>query len=126
MTRRLLIVPLIALGLVAAPAGASFARAAAPATPEASIPFANHGGIRDWRETGDRTLYIQDSARHWYRATLMTSAFDLPYTTAIGFDTGPTDRLDKFSSVVVRGQRYAIQSLMRVDGPPPPRQHKHR
>jgi len=109
MTRKLLIVPLIALGLVAAPAGASFARAAAPATPEASIPFANHGGIRDWRETGDRTLYIQDSARHWYRATLMTSAFDLPYTTAIGFDTGPTDRLDKFSSVVVRGQHYAIQ-----------------
>ena len=125
MTRKLLIAPLIALGLAATPAGASLARTAASATAEASIPFANHGGIRDWREAGDRTLYIQDRARHWYRATLMTSAFDLPFTTAIGFDTGPIDRFDKFSSVVVRGQRYAVQSLVRVDGPPPPRQRKH-
>ena len=124
MTRKLLIAPLIALGLAAAPAGASPARTAASAA-EASIPFANHGGIRDWREAGDRTLYIQDRARHWYRATLMTSASDLPFTTAIGFDTGPVDRFDKFSSVVVRGQRYAVQSLVRVDGPPPPRQRKH-
>jgi hypothetical protein len=123
MKRKLLVAPLLALGLASAPAYAAPAEHAARAATEASIPFANFGGIRDWRAVGDRTLYIQDRARDWYKATLMSPALELPFTWAIGFDTGPIDRFDKFSSVVVRGQRYAVQSLVKVDGPP---EQRHR
>jgi hypothetical protein len=125
MTRKLLIAPLLALGLTAAPAPAHSPTSVARAQAEVSIPFANHGGIRDWRSDGDRTIYLQDSGRHWYKATLMTRAIDLPFTEAIGFDTGPIDRFDHFSSIVVRGQRYAVQSLVPVAGPPAPRSEHH-
>ncbi len=124
IAHKLLIAPLVALGLAAAPAFAHSPQPA-PAQPEASIPFINMGGIRDWRAEGDRTIYIQDSGRHWYKATLMNRAIDLPFTEAIGFDTGPIDRFDHFSSVVIRGQHYAVQSLVRVAGPPAPR-HRER
>ena len=118
MTRNLFIAPLLALGLAVAPA---LAQPPAPQS-EASIPFAQHGGIWDWREDGDQTLYIQDRSHHWYKATLMTPVIDLPFAQTIGFDTGPMDRLDKFSSIAVHGQKYALQSLVRIDGPPPSRQ----
>jgi len=102
---------------------------AAPAEqrqPEASIPFVNHGGVRDWQADGRETLYIQGRNRQWYKATLMSPAHDLPFAWAIGFDTGPMNRLDKFSSVIVRGQRYPIVSLVKVDAPPPAREKARR
>jgi hypothetical protein len=61
---------------------------------------------------------VQDARGKWYRAALMHSCFDLPYAEAIGFETGGMDRFDRFSSVVVRGQRCAISSLTRIDAPP--------
>lgn len=117
MRSKLFMAPFLALGLIAAPALAQ-RQPAAPAQQEASIPFVNMGGIRDWRSDGDRTIYLQDRSRQWYKATLMTRAIDLPFTEAIGFDTGSIDRFDRFSSVVIRGRHYAVQSLVRVDGPP--------
>jgi hypothetical protein len=118
MTRKLLIAPLLALGLAAAPALAHSPEASPPAQQEVRIPFANFGGIRDWRSQGDQTIYVQDRGRHWYKVTLMGRAIDLPFTEAIGFDTGPTDTFDHFSSVIVRGQRYAVQSVVPAAGPP--------
>ena len=117
MTNKFWLAPLVALGMVAAPA--AYAQSQGVDAPqEASIPFVNHGGIRDWR-SGDRdTLYIQGRNRQWYEATLMAPAHELPFAWAIGFDTGPMDRLDRFSSIIVRGQRYPIVSLVKVDGPP--------
>jgi hypothetical protein len=123
MTRTLLIAPLLALGLAAAPALAG-PQAAPVAQPETSIAFANHGGIWDWREGDRQTIYIQDRFRRWYKATLMRPSHDLRGATAVAFETGPGDRFDKFSWVVIRGQRYAVDSLVRVDGPP--RAAKHR
>lgn len=113
-----LVLPLAALAFVAPAAYAETAPAAAEAQQEVRIPFANNGGIRDWRSYEKDVLYVQDRQRKWYKATLMSPAFDLRYTEAIGFDTGPTDTFDRFSTVVVAGQRYAVQSLVRVDHPP--------
>ncbi|MBB3357366.1 MULTISPECIES: DUF6491 family protein [unclassified Novosphingobium] len=111
------IAALAALALAATPALAQ-----APVNPgkpvEASIPFVNHGGIRDWRAQGDSTLYVQDQSGQWYRASLMGPAFDLPFAQAIGFDARGTDTFDRFASVVVRGQSYPVQSLVKVAGPP--------
>jgi hypothetical protein len=116
------ILPLAALALAAPAAYAETPAPQAEARQNARIPFVNHGGIRDWRVDDSDTLYIQARNRDWYKATLMMPSFDLPYVFAIGFDTGPIGTLDKFSSIVVRGQRYPIASLERIPGEPPKKQ----
>lgn len=113
-----------ALGLAAAPAAAS--AEPAPASQEARIPFVNHGGIRDWRAADGDTLYVQDSRRRWYRAELMHDAIGLPFAWTIGFETRGVDSFDRFSTVVVDGQRIPVRSLVRVDGPPPKREKAKR
>lgn len=115
MKRMMAFAPFLALLLAAPPA---FAAQQAPAQRDASIAFANHHGVRDWVAEGEQTIYFQDSGRRWYRATLFAPSTDLPFAQAIGLDTGPIGSLDKWSSVVIRGQRYPLQSFERVDGPP--------
>jgi len=93
---------------------------AAPAHPasEASIPFANHGGVWDWRSDGDRTVYFEGSHRNWYKATLFAPAIDLPFVDYIGIDSSPNGTLDKWSAIYIHGQRYPFSSFVKVDGPP--------
>jgi hypothetical protein len=119
-----LVLPLAALALAAPPVHAEQAAPQVEAQQEARIPFVNHGGIRDWHAHDRDTLYIQGRNRAWYEATLMRPAYDLRFSTAIGFDTGPSDTLDKFSTVVIRGQRYAIKSLVKIEGEPPHKRDK--
>ncbi|CDO38088.1 DUF6491 family protein [Novosphingobium sp. KN65.2] len=110
---------LIPLGLlVATPAMAGPAPAASARHSEASIPFADHGGVDDWRAGDSHTIYFRDNHRQWYRAELMSPSYDLPYVEDIGIDTRPNGTLDKFGAVIVKGQRYQIASFERVDGPP--------
>lgn len=116
-----LVLPLAALAFAAPAAFAETAPAAAEAQQDVRIPFANNGGIRDWRSHDKDVLYVQDRQRKWYKATLMSPAFDLSFAEAIAFDTGPTDTFDRFSTVIVRGQRYAVQSLVPIEGKPPTR-----
>ncbi len=111
----------LAAALAALPLAAAAAPARAPAQAQASIPFVNHGGIRDWRAGDADTLYVQDRGRTWYRAELMGPCLDLPFAQAIGFETRGVDRFDRFSTIQVRGQRCAVQSLVRSDPPPPKR-----
>lgn len=85
---------------------------------EASIPFVNHGGIHDWRADGTRGVYVQDQHRRWYYARLMGPCVDLPFANSIGFETRGVDTLDKFGTLVVRGQRCAIQSFALSAAPP--------
>lgn len=120
MKRSIAFAPFLALLLTAPPA---LAAQSAPKQPEASIPFANHHGVRDWVAQGDQIIYFQDAARHWYRAKLFAPSPDLPFVQAIGYDTGPIGTLDRWSTVIIRGQRYPLQSFERVDGPPPTTRH---
>lgn len=109
------------LPLAAALVAGSLAYAAEsrpPAQPEASIAFANHGGVEDWRAQGDSVIYFQDQHRQWYRAELFGPAFDLPHVERIGIDASPAGTLDKFGAIYVRGQRYGFRSFVRVSGPP--------
>jgi len=85
--------------------------------PETSIPFANHGGIRDWQVLDDSSLLVQGNNGRWYLAKLQSPAFYLPFTERLGFATDPSGTLEKFSAVIVRGQRYPIVSLTRTDPP---------
>ena len=93
---------------------------AAPAAPDVSIPFANHGGIRDWAADHDRGLWVQDVHRQWYYAKLMGPCIGLPFAQSIGFDTHPLGRFDKFSAIVVPGSgRCVVQSFTLSGGPQP-------
>ena len=65
----------------------SVAQAAPAKLPEASIPFANHHGIWDWRATDDSTLYVQDIHRTWHRAVLFGPCINLPFSQSVGFQT---------------------------------------
>jgi len=120
MKRSIAFAPFLALLLAGPPALAANMPAHSPATrsPAASIPFANHHGVRDWVAAGNQTIYFQDATRHWYRATLFAPSTDLPFAQAIGFDTGPVGTLDRWSTVIIHGQRYPLRSFERVAGPP--------
>ena len=93
---------------------------AAPAVPEASIPFASHGGIRDWEADRDKGVWVQDIHRNWYYAKLMGPCFGLNFAQTIGFDTHPMGRFDRFSAIVVPGSgKCQVQSFTASDPPLP-------
>jgi hypothetical protein len=114
MNRKMLAPLVIALAL-AAPSGANASRAAT----DASIPFANHGGVYTWEVERDGAIWFQDNHRHWYRATLMGNAFDLPFAETIGIDTRPGGSLDRWGAIIVKGHRYQIATFTAMPGPPP-------
>jgi hypothetical protein len=119
MKQTLLLAPIAALALASAPALAGNA----PPQREASIAFADHGGVDDWRAEGDHAIYFKDQHRRWYRAELFGPCFDLPYVEHIGIDARPSGTLDKFGAIYVRGQRCAFRSFEQVPGPPS--KHRH-
>lgn len=86
--------------------------------PETSIPFVNQGGVRDWQAVGESTIYVQDASGSWYKATLMGPCPDLPFAKSVGFETKGVNKLDKFSAIVISGQRYPLASFV-ASGPPP-------
>ena len=123
MKLSLILLPVAAVSLYPAVANAEQDQApVAPASAEtpsnAYIPFANHGGVWDWRSEGDDVVYFKDSHKQWYKAELFSQAHDLPFVWFIGIDAGPTDRLDRWGAIYVNGQRYLFKSFVKVDGPP--------
>jgi hypothetical protein len=84
---------------------------AAPIGPQASIPFADHGNIRDFHAVSDDTVYLQARNRQWYRADLIGPCFGLPYANGIGIDARPMGTLDRFGTIIVEGERCKIGSL---------------
>lgn len=110
---------MLAIGAVALlPLTASFATESQSGR-EASIPFANNGGIRDWQADRDQGLWVQDIHRNWYYAKLMSPCIGLNFATSIGFDTRPMGTFDKFSSIVVpREGRCVVQSFTPSGAPP--------
>jgi hypothetical protein len=104
-------------GLLLLTAGTAMA-ADADRPKDASIPFADMGSIRNFDPVDSHTLYIEDVHGQWYKASLMGPCIDLPFATAVGFDTGGTRTLDRFSSVIVNGNRCAFESLVETATPP--------
>lgn len=84
---------------------------------QATIPFANHGGISNWKVVDDGALLIQDNHGSWYLAKLQNAPYDLVIAENLGFVTPPSGTLGQLSSIVVKGRRYPIISLTRTDPP---------
>ncbi|KKC26312.1 DUF6491 family protein [Sphingomonas sp. SRS2] len=85
---------------------------------QARIPFANSGSIDNWQADGRQALYIQGPGRQWYHARLAGYCPDLDFATAIGFETRGIGDFDSFSTIIVRGHRCPLTSLVK-SGPPP-------
>jgi hypothetical protein len=114
-------VSIAALGLARAHAAAPPQdAAAAKAKPEeVSIPFANHGGIRDWRADGDRGIWVQDIHNKWYYGRFMSPCIGLQFAEAVRFRTGPAGELDRWGAVRARNTGNCVfTSFVRSDGPP--------
>jgi uncharacterized protein DUF6491 len=99
-----------------APPPAAAAPAPAPAA-EVQIPFAKHS-IWNWQVVDDKTVLIQDQGRRWYKATLFGTCVNLSFANQIGFDSSPGGTFDKFSAILVRGQRCPLTSLVKTTAPP--------
>ena len=85
---------------------------------QSSIPFADHGGIVDWRVVDEKTVLIESQQRAWYKATLLARCVDLPFAQRIGFESNPDGSFDKFSAIQYRDQRCALISLVKTAAPP--------
>jgi len=100
--------------------GSPAAKEAAASKPEeAAIHFANHGGIYDWQADGDQGMWVQDVHRHWYYGRFMSPCIGLQFAEAVRFRTGPSDVLDRWSSVRAHGTgNCAFVSFVKSEGPP--------
>ena len=111
------------LALAAAAAVAPHAALADPGPPararqEARIPFLAFGTIRHFEPVGKNLVYLQDRRRRWYRAELAGRCLELPHAHYIGIDTGGGPFVDRFSALIVEGQRCQLRSLTRSEAPP--------
>jgi hypothetical protein len=70
---------------------------------DASIPFADHGGINDWRADKTRGIWVQSTNHKWFYGTFMTPCTGLDQSEAVGFVTSPSGDLDHWSYIVIRG-----------------------
>ncbi len=84
---------------------------------EASIPFADTTGVRNFRADGDSALYIEDQSGRWYRAETLGTCTGLNFANAIGVVTKGTGTLDKFGQILVDGRTCQLKSLVRAEDP---------
>lgn len=86
---------------------------------ETRIMFPHHSAIRNFETDGNDGIWLEDRQRRWYFAELLGGCNDLDFANAIGFDTGGVSYFDKFSSIIVRGQKCQLVSLLTAEKPLP-------
>jgi hypothetical protein len=86
---------------------------------ESNIVFPNQGAIRNFEPDGNDGIWLEDRQRRWYYAELLGGCQELNFAQAIGFDTRGSASFDKFSSIIVGGERCAIASLVTANKPLP-------
>jgi hypothetical protein len=101
----------------AAPAPGAAPAPPPAAAPEAQIPFAKTN-IWNWQVVDDKTVLIQDQGHRWYKATLYGTCINLSFVQRIGFDSSPDGTFDRFSAILVRGERCPLRSLVETSAPP--------
>ncbi|HEY0084449.1 MAG TPA: DUF6491 family protein [Allosphingosinicella sp.] len=116
-----IILPLLAAAVLATSAP-SFAaphdqHVVAPQAEQARIAFPGFR-IRNFRAEGREVVYLEDQSRNWYRAELFGPCIDLQFANAIGIDTRGSSSFDRFSAIIVGGERCQLRSLSRSDEPP--------
>jgi Family of unknown function (DUF6491) len=88
------------------------------ADPEhASITFHETGNVRSWQPVGHDALLIESGSGQWYRAEFNSPCGDLPFAMALSFVTEPNGHLDRYSSILVNGQRCWFRDVEKVPEP---------
>ncbi len=90
---------------------------------ESSIIFPSDSTIRNWRADRDRGIWIEGRRGEWHYGTFVGFCRDLDFAHAIGVETRGAGRLDKFASIVVRGERCPLSSFV-TSAPPPSKRDK--
>src|SRR3546814_15266902 len=85
---------------------------------EASIVFPSDTTIRNWRADRERGIWVQDRRGDWYYGLFAGLCRDVDFAQAIGVDTRGAARLDRFATLIVRGERCPLVSF--VHSAPPP------
>lgn len=90
---------------------------------ESGITFPSDATIRNWQADGDRGVWIQDSRGDWYYGKFFGPCRDIDFAQAIGVDTRGLSRLDKFATILVRGDRCRLSSFV-TSAPPPTKKER--
>jgi hypothetical protein len=108
------------LAALAAATAAPLSAASPPAASsgkQVSIPFLRLGGITDFRAQGEELVFLRDRGGRWYRADLVSKCYSLPFARRIGLDSRGGGSVDRFTSLIVDGERCRIGSLTRSEKP---------
>lgn len=84
---------------------------------EAEIVFPNYGAIRNFEANGNDGIWLEDRQRRWYYGELIGHCRDLNFAQRVGFDTGGASVFDKFSAIIVGGDRCQLSSLVTSEKP---------
>ncbi len=109
---------LLAAALVATPAYAKPATQPRELGVETSIAFPGNATIRNWQADDDDGVWIQDGRKNWYYGKFFGPCHNIDFAQAIGVDTAGLSRLDRFSTILVRGDRCQLTSFV-TSAPPP-------
>ncbi|MFN3450874.1 MAG: DUF6491 family protein [Sphingorhabdus sp.] len=114
-------IPLLVAAVIAAPA---FAKKPEPHVwpelgVEVRINFPNQGAIRNFEADGNEGIWLEDRQRRWYYAELLGGCQELNFAQAIGFDTRGSATFDKFSTLIVAGDKCQVASLVTANKPLP-------
>ena len=84
---------------------------------ESSIVFPSDSTIRNWQADRGRGIWIEGRRGEWYYGTFAGFCRDVDFAQAIGVETRGAGRLDKFASIIVRGERCMLSSFV-TSAPP--------
>ena len=90
---------------------------------ESNITFPSDSTIRNWRADRERGIWIEGSRGEWFYGTFAGTCRNLDFAEAIGVDTRGVSRLDKFGTLIVRGQRCMLTSFV-TSAPPPTKEEQ--
>lgn len=88
------------------------------AADKVAIPFADLGNIRDWHADNHDEMFVQAMNRDWYRITFWAPCNELPFAIGVAFVTDSMGSLDKYSSILVNGERCYFRSFEKSAPPP--------
>ena len=108
---------------LSAPAAAEPAKEPRALGVESSIVFPSDSSIRNWRADDGRGVWLQDRRGDWYYGAFAGYCRDIDFAHAIGVETRGAARLDRFSAIIVRGERCPLSSFV-TSAPPPSKRDK--
>lgn len=115
-----LLVSMLATGANVSNSSCAAENAAQPAT----VWFAKVGDLLSWQPVGHDAVLLETSRGGWLRADFTAPCRDLPFTFSISLVSEPNGHLDRYSSILVDGQRCWFRDV-RQDSAPSSSEGRH-